>query len=39
MREVVLTIREQIRSTSVQAVHDSATDDHLNRSPQQLTIV
>lgn len=36
--EVVLPIREQIRSTSVQAVPDSATDDRLNGSPQ-LTIV
>ena len=36
--EVVLPIREQIRSTSVQAVPDSATDDCLNGSPQ-LTIV
>ncbi|MEK6641556.1 MAG: XrtA system polysaccharide deacetylase [Nitrospirota bacterium] len=39
IREVVLPIREQIRSTSVQAVHDSATGDHLNRSSQQLAIV
>ena len=36
--EVVLPIREYIRSTSVQAVPDSATADCLNRSPQ-LTIV
>ena len=36
--EVVLPIREQIRSTSVQAVPDSATGDRLNGSPQ-LTIV
>ena len=36
--EVVLPIREYIRSTSVQAVSDSATADRLNGSPQ-LTIV
>ena len=38
IREVVLPIREQVRNTSVQAVPDSVTGNHLNGSPQ-LTIV
>lgn len=36
--EVVLPIREQVRSTSVQAVPDSATDNHLNAYPQLTTV-
>jgi polysaccharide deacetylase family protein (PEP-CTERM system associated) len=36
--EVVLPIREQIRSTSAQAVSDSATGDRLNESPQLTTV-
>jgi polysaccharide deacetylase family protein (PEP-CTERM system associated) len=36
--EVVLPIREQVRNISAQAVPDSVTDGHLNKSPQ-LTIV
>ena len=36
--EVVLPIREQVRSTSVQAVPDSITGNHLNGSPQLTTV-
>ena len=38
IREVVLPIREQVRSTSVQAVPDSVTGNHLNGSPELTTV-
>jgi polysaccharide deacetylase family protein (PEP-CTERM system associated) len=36
--EVVLPIREQVRSASTRAVPDSATGDHLNGSPRLTTV-
>ena len=36
--EVVRPIREQVRSTSAQAVSNSVTGDHLNESPQLTTV-
>jgi hypothetical protein len=36
--EVVRPIREQVRSTSAQAIPNSVTGDHLNGSPQLTTV-